>query len=157
LKSTSGETVAVKLSDQVRMSVRAPAGAGAIKPGVFLATTAKAQPDGTLVASEVRVFGESMRGVGEGHRPMPNDPGSTMTNATVATVSGGVRQARESTTSATVAAVAGSAGDQPLRMTLQYKGGEKVVVVPDDVQIMTQETGDRVMLVPGTHIVAYVA
>jgi len=156
LKSASGETLAVRLSDQARISVRAPTSAGAIKPGAYIATTATPQADGTLLASEVRVFGESLRGVGEGHRPIANEPGSTMTNATVASVSGGGK--RESMTNATVAAVTDSApGDHPLRMTVQYKGGEKVVVIPDSVQIMTQEMGDRSMLVPGTHIVAYVA
>jgi hypothetical protein len=155
LKSTSGETLAVKVSDQARLTLRAPTDASAIKPGAFIATTATPQPDGTLLASEVRVFGESLRGVGEGHRPMANLPGSTMTNATVASVSGGKR---ESTTNAKVDSVTEPApGEHSLRMTVQYKGGEKVVVVPDSVQIMTQETGDRSMLVPGTHIVAYVA
>lgn len=157
LKSTAGETLAVKLSDNARMTLRAPANASAIKPGAFIATTATPQPDGTLLASEVRVFGESLRGVGEGHRPMANLPGSTMTNATVASVSGGGKRAGDSMTNATVASVTDSAPGNPLRMTVQYKGGEKVVVIPDDVQIMTQEMGDRSMLVPGTHIVAYVA
>ena len=156
LKSTSGETLAVKLADQARINLRGPISASGIKPGAFVAVTATPQPDDTLLASDVRVFGESMRGVGEGHRPMANLPGSTMTNATVATVSGGGRH--ESMTNATVAAVTDSApGEHPLRMTVQYKGGEKTVVVPDTVQITTQETGDRSMLVPGTHIVAYVA
>jgi hypothetical protein len=156
LKSTTGEKLAVRLPDQARLTLRAPTDASAIKPGAFIATTATPQPDGTLLASEVRVFGESLRGVGEGHRPMANLPGSTMTNATVASVSGGGK--RESTTTATVAAVTGGgSGAQPLRMTVQYKGGEKTVVIPDSVQIMTQESGDRSMLVPGTHIVAYVA
>ena len=86
---------------------------------------------------------------------MANLPGSTMTNATVANVSGGGK--RESTTNATVASVTNAAPGDPLKMTVQYKGGEKVVVIPDSVQIMTQEMGDRSMLVPGTHIVAYVA
>ena len=156
VKSTSGETLGVKLSDKARMTVRGPTDASAIKPGAFIATTAAPQPDGTLLASEVRVFGESLRGVGEGHRPMANMPGSTMTNATVSSVSGGGK--RDSTTNATVASVTNSApGDHPMKMTVQYKGGEKVVVIPDSVQIMTQEMGDRSMLVPGTHIVAYVA
>lgn len=156
VKATSGETLGVKLSDKARMTLRGLTDASAIKPGAFIATTATPQPDGTLLASEVRVFGESLRGVGEGHKPMANLPGSTMTNATVADVSGGGK--RESTTNATVAAVTGpGSGDHPLRMTVQYKGGEKIVVIPDSVQIMTQEMGDRSLLVPGAQIVAYVA
>ena len=38
---------------------------------------------------EVHVFPESMRGTGEGHRPMDAAPGSTVTDATVASVTVG--------------------------------------------------------------------
>jgi len=37
-------------------------------------------------------------------------------------------------------------------MTLKYKDGEKSIVVPEDVPIVTFEPGDKAMLVPGAHI-----
>src|SRR5262249_5810766 len=53
-----------------------------IGPGTFVGTAARAQGDGTFRALEVHIFPETMRGTGEGHRPM-EAPGTTMTNASV--------------------------------------------------------------------------
>jgi hypothetical protein len=157
LRSSAGENLAIKLSDQLRMSERSPAGAGVIRQGAYVGTTAVPQPDGTLLASEVHVFPESMRGTGEGHRPMPPESGgaqaSTMTNATVTGVAGG--KTGNTMTNATVSNVA--SGERAFRMTLTYKGGEKIVVVPEGVPIVMTGVADRTSLVPGAHVIAYVA
>ena len=151
LKTSAGERLDIRLSDQARLTMRSPIDKSAIGQGVYLGTTAAPQPDGTLVASEVHIFAEAMRGTSEGHRPMPNDPVNTMTNATVASVS-----ADKVPEAARVATVAASAeGHRALRMTLHYKGGEKVVIVPDDTPIVMMEMGERGMLVPGAHVVVY--
>ena len=152
LKTTSGEKLDIRLSDQARLTARSPIDRSAIRQGVYLGTTAAPQPDGTLIASEVHLFAEAMRGTGEGHRPMPNDRGNTMTNATVANVSGD--KTPDATGTATVVG-ASSQADRALRMTLHYKGGEKVVIVPDNTPIVMTEMGERDMLVPGAHVVVY--
>jgi hypothetical protein len=154
LKADSGQRVAVKLADRYTVSARSHADWTKIIPGAFLGTTAVPGPDGTLTAVEVHVFPESMRGTGEGHRPMDAAPGSTMTNATVASVAVGAQAsaaAGRTMTNATVAAIAG--GDQERRMTLRYNGGEKVVVIPKDTPIVMVEPGDPSMLVAGAHVV----
>jgi hypothetical protein len=151
LKADSGQTVALKLADKVSISARAHADATKIVTGAFLGTTAVPGPDGTLVASEVHIFDESMRGTGEGHRPMDPASGSTMTNATVASVSANRPGAGRTMTNATVAAV--TSDDQERRMTLRYTGGEKVVVVPKDTPVVTVEPGDASLLVVGAHVV----
>ena len=74
-----------------------------------------------------------------------------MTNATVASVAVGGQAAARTMTNATVAAVSG--GDQETRMTLRYKGGEKVVAIPKDTPIVMVEAGDPSMLVPGAHVI----
>jgi hypothetical protein len=153
LMSKPGQPLAIRLADQVRISARSPLDIGAIKEGDYLGTTAAPQPDGTLLASEVHVFAEAMRGTSEGHRPMANEPGSTMTNATVASLSRGRRQ--DAANDATVAIVSNAVPGE-LRMTLRYKDGEKVVVVPGNVPVVMMEAGDRSLLVPGVHVVAYV-
>ena len=43
--------------------------------------------DGRIHAVELRIFPESLRGVGEGQRPWDVRPEGVMTNATVGTVS----------------------------------------------------------------------
>ena len=152
LKADGGQTLAVKLPAHYTISARSQADRSKIAPDTFLGTTAVPGPDGTLTAVEVHIFPESMRGTGEGHRPMDTATGSTMTNATVASV--GVGQsatAGRTMTNATVATVAG--GEQERRMTLRYKGGEKVVAIPKDTPIVMVEPGDPSMLVPGAHVV----
>jgi hypothetical protein len=103
-----------------------------ITPGAFVGAASMPQPDGTHAALEVLLFPEARRGSGEGHYPWDLQPGSMMTNATVADVAS-VEKGR--------------------RMTLKYKDGEQVVVVPPDAPIVTFEPGDRAMLKAGAHVI----
>jgi hypothetical protein len=155
VKTAGGQAVTVKLADNFRLSVRSAADVTKLAPGTYVGTTAVPQTDGTLLAREVHVFPESMRGTGEGHRIMDAEPGSTMTNATIASVGGHGAAARGTATNATVAEVSGASGGHTL--TLAYKGGEKVVVVPGNVPIVMVEPADRSLLVPGAHVVVYAA
>ena len=152
VRTAPGQTVAVRLTDDVRVSARSAAPPGAIAAGAFIGTTAIPQPDGTLSAVEVHVFPESMRGTGEGHRPMAIEPGSTMTNATVTSVTGtGQGVLRNTMTNATVTDVA--PGGVGRRVTLKYNGGEKTVVIGGSVPVVMIEPGDVSMQVPGAHVV----
>jgi hypothetical protein len=156
VKTNAGQTVTVRMGDNLRVSARAAANLDTLAAGAFIGTTAIEQPDGTLKAVEVHVFPESMRGTGEGHRPMDTEPGSTMTNATVTNVAAAPKPAVRSTmTNATVASVAPGGGAR--KLTLQYKGGEKTVVVGDGVPVVMVEPGDPSMLVPGAHVVVTAA
>jgi hypothetical protein len=156
LRIGSGEVVTVQLADNVRVSARSAASLAAIAPGAYIGTTAVPRPDGTLAAVEVHVFPESMRGTGEGHRPMDVGAGSTMTNATVASVvAAGTAPSRNTMTNATVASVAASG--QERRITLKYKDGEKVVTIDQTVPVVMIEPGDASMLVPGAHVLVTTA
>jgi hypothetical protein len=104
-----------------------------ITPGTFLGTAARAQPDGGFRALEVHIFPESMRGTGEGHRPM-EAAGTTMTNASVEAL---VQRA-----------------DGPM-LTLRHKDGETRVWVPTDTPILRFGPGDTSLLVPGASIVVF--
>ena len=132
VKERGGEIVTLALADNLSVSEMLPIELSALQPGAFIGTAAMPQPDGTLRALGVTVFPESARGSGEGHRPWDLQPGSTMTNATVADLAGGA---------------------QGRRLTLKYKDGEKTVVVPDDVQAVTFRPADRTLLVPGARVI----
>jgi hypothetical protein len=54
-----------------------------IKPNDFIASAAVRGADGKLHSTELRIFPDTMRGVGEGQRPMNDARNQTMTNATV--------------------------------------------------------------------------
>jgi hypothetical protein len=55
-----------------------------IKPGDFVASGGVRGTDGKIHAVEMRIFPESMRGVGEGQRPWDVKPEGVMTNAGIA-------------------------------------------------------------------------
>jgi hypothetical protein len=131
VKSRAGEALTVKLADNYAVSAVVKRDLANIVPGTFIGTATLPNADGTLQALEVLIFPEAARGSGEGHYPWDLQPGSMMTNATVFDV---------------------VAIDAAHRMTLKYKDGEKVVLVPPGAPIVTFEPGDRAMLVPGAHV-----
>jgi len=131
VRTRAGEALTVKLADNFAVSAIARRNLAAVVPGAFVGTATMPNADGTRRALEVLVFPESARGSGEGHYPWDLEPGSMMTNATVSDV---------------------VAVDAARRMTLRYKDGEQVVVVPPDAPVVTFEPGDRSMLVPGAHV-----
>jgi hypothetical protein len=129
--ATADGPALIRLVPPVVVTGATRASLGDIGPGTFLGTAARVQPDGTLRALEVHVFAESMRGTGEGHRPM-EAPGTTMTNATVDAL---VERA-----------------DGPL-LTLRHKDGVTQVLVPPDAPIVRLGPGDASLLVPGASII----
>jgi hypothetical protein len=82
----------VNLADGVKVYGVVKASAADIKPGAYVGVGAMPQTDGSQKAIQVVIFADSMRGIGEGHRPWDR-PGSTMTNGTVEAVVGTVIRA----------------------------------------------------------------
>ena len=68
VKTRSGDTVKVALTDKPLFVAMAKVSMADIKPGMFVGTTALPQADGSLRAVEVHIFPEAMRGTGEGHQ-----------------------------------------------------------------------------------------
>jgi hypothetical protein len=132
LKGTDGAAVRLTLTNDVLVVAVVKASMGDIKENTFLGSAAMPQTDGTQRALEVHIFPEQMRGTGEGHRPYPAVPNSTMTNGTAL--------------GATVTGVDGST------ITVKYKDGEKKIVVPPEAPIVTFVPGDRSLLKPGTGV-----
>lgn len=126
-----GDTVSLKLADTVGIRWIEPIKVSAIKPGSFIGTAAVAQPDGTLKALEIQVFPESMRGVGEGHRPWDLGANSSMTNGTVGDLK--VSKGR--------------------MLTLTYKGGEQKVFVPPKAPVITYAPATKAALTKGAHVI----
>ena len=120
-KSSNDEGLTVKLADKVLVVAVVKASLAEIKPGLYIGSGAMPQPDGSQKALEVRIFAESMRGTGEGHRPWDGAPNSTMTNGTVGASVSGV--------------------DGPM-VTVQYKDGEKKIIVGPNVPIVRYEIAD---------------
>ena len=131
LTTRDGKKTELAIAPDVAITAILAAKITDIKPGTYIGTAAVTESDGTLRALEIQVFPESMRGVGEGHRPWDLGPQSTMTNGTVGDVV--VANGR--------------------KLTLRYKDGEKTVVVPESAPIITYEPGTQAMLIPGAHVI----
>jgi hypothetical protein len=129
VKARDGD-VKVNVTDNVAVFGVVKATIADVKPGAFIGVGAMPQPDGSQKAIRIMIFAESQRGLGEGHRPW-NQPGSTMTNATVDT---------------TVASVDGQV------VMVKYRDGEKKVVIPPGLEIQQYVPGDKSELKPGASI-----
>jgi hypothetical protein len=127
----SGQSHSLPIAENFSVSEVVPIEPAAIKPGSYIGTAAMPGADGALTALEVLVFPEAARGTGEGHVPWDLQPGSTMTNATVAEV---------------------TAVPQGRSMKLRYKDGEKTVTVPENVPVVTFNPGHKGMIVPGAKV-----
>lgn len=132
-KSTKGEELKLNLADKALVVAVVKASMAEIKPGLFIGSGAMPQPDGSQKALEVHIFAESMRGAGEGFGPWDGAPNSTMTNGTVGASVSGV--------------------DGPV-VTVQYKDGEKKIIVGPNVPIVRYEIADAGAIRPGAPFTA---
>jgi hypothetical protein len=139
VKSREGDTLKVKLADEVKVVALVKSSLADIKPNSFVGSTAMPQPDGTWKAVEVHIFPEEMRGTGEGDRPYDYKPQSTMTNGTVNSLA-------KTTMTGTVA------NEEGTTLTLDYKGGSKKIDVTPQTVIVSYVPGTREELKPGASI-----
>jgi len=131
IKANNGQVMNVKLADNYVVVGIAKASLADVASGKFIGTTTVGERDGALVALEVHIFPENMRGTGEGHYDWDLRPNSKMTNANVANVT--------------------SMGKDRV-LTVQYKGGEKKVLVPEKAVIVSFTPTERSELKPGAKV-----
>jgi Domain of unknown function (DUF5666) len=145
VKSQDGQVVSITVPPDLKVMANAKASLADIKPGDFVGSAADKGPDGKLLAEEVHIFPEAMRGTGEGHRPMGPDPNRTMTNGTV-TMAGPEDQTMTNGT------VSGVSGGSSRTIVLKYKDGEQAIEVAPDTPIVIRVLGDRSLLKPGAAV-----
>jgi hypothetical protein len=132
VKSRSGETLTVKLAEPPRISAMVKASQDEIKEGSFIGVSAMPQPDGTQKAFAIHVFMDSQKGVvADRFSEWDSRPGSTMTNANVATT------------------VSGKDGQDLL---VKYKDGEKKVLIPPGTPIAKYVPGNAGDLKVGSKV-----
>jgi hypothetical protein len=143
MRTTEMQQITVSMGAQTRVVDTVNITLADIKSGDFLGTTAS-PVDGKLIASEVHVFDEALRGTGEGHYPW-TQPGSTMTNGAVATMTNGAV-----TTQGTA-----QKSDVGLTMTVTYKGGQQTVTVPRGTPVTRVAVVDASRLKPGMRVTVF--
>lgn len=131
VKTRDGASEKIALAKDWDVLLVSPVPLSSIKPQSFIGTAALPAADGRLRALEVVVFPAFARGLGEGHYPWDLMPRSSMTNATVGTVTGqGANRV----------------------LTVRYKGGEQTILVPEGVPIVTFAPAARDLAKPGAKI-----
>ena len=132
IKSRTGENLTVKLAEPMRVSAMVKSSLADIKEGTFIGVSAMPQPDGSQKAYAVHIFLDSQKGVvADRFSEWDSRPGSTMTNANVATT------------------VSGNDGQNLL---VKYKDGEKKVIIPAGIPIAKYEPGTAADLKVGAKI-----
>lgn len=113
VKTKEGTAYKIRLADNAPVNQIVKAALSDIKDGSYIAVTAMPQPDGSQKATAIYIFPPNVH-PGEGFGPWDFAPGSTMTNATVASQ------------------VTGTDGHT---LTVKYKDGEKKIIVPPNAEI----------------------
>jgi hypothetical protein len=132
VKTRGGTALKMIVTDDTKINVLSPLKMSDIKQGSFVGVTAVRRRHGaSLLAREVHLFPEELRGTGEGHREWDLEPGSTMTNANVEAI------------------VNTNNGKE---LTLVYEGGSQKIAVPKDVPIVTFKPADKSLLKAGAQV-----
>jgi len=131
VKSDDGATETLKTAPKLLVVQNKPAKLSDIKPNDFVASAAVRGPDGKLHSTELRIFPDAMRGVGEGQRPMNDARNQTMTNATV-----------------TGTAIVGGSNN----IKVQYKGGESELILDPGVPVTAIVPADKGMVKAGAKV-----
>lgn len=128
VKTREGNSTAIKLNDNWKVTGVVKASFNDIKPGDFVGIASLPKSRGGDGALEVLIFPAAMKGTGEGSYPWDLKPNSTMTNATVSNAVKGV---------------------DGRNITVTFHGREKVISVAEDTAVVTFGAAAQSDLKPG--------
>ena len=164
IKTDDGKTEAVMLNDKTRFVGVTKSSLDQINKDSYIGTATK-DVGNKLIALEVVIFPEAMRGAGDGHYdwdPLPDHTlaggstvSSTMTNGNVSVAAPAGGKVNSSMTNGNVATAAASGGAKQLTVT--YKGGEQQILVPPNVPVVMLAPGSRDALKDGAAVVVTTA
>jgi hypothetical protein len=132
IQSDTG-AVTVTLTQPFHVYTRGPSDLAHVKENTFIGVTTVKQSDGSEKATEIHIFPEELRGVGEGSRmmtPQASSAASRMTNGKVSAsrmTNGTASQSRMSNGS--VSSTNGTS------LVVQYAGGSQTVSVPPNISV----------------------
>ena len=152
--STPGGSLHVTVSQPIKVYSRQSGDLSRVTDHSFVGVTSVSEPDGTQRATEIHVFPEELRGLGEGSRPMTAPAAgarSTMTNGSVANsrMTNGAAHMTNGAARMTNGASHGVSGGT---MTVEYNGGSQTIKVPPGVTV-TVIAPTSAKLTPGTNVI----
>ena len=130
-KDEGGASETFKLAQNALVLQIKPATLADIKPNDFVASAAMRGADGKLHSTELRIFPDAMRGLGEGQRPMNDPRNQTMTNATV-----------------TGAAIVNGSNN----IKVKFEGGESELIVDPGIPVSRIDTADKSLVKSGVNV-----
>ena len=164
IKTDDGKTDTVMLTDKTRFIAVTKSSLEKIDKDSYIGTATK-DVGNKLIALEVVIFPEAMRGAGDGHYdwdPLPDHTlaggsavSSTMTNGTVSSAAAAGGKVNSTMTNGNVATSAAAGGAKQLTVT--YKGGEQQILVPPNVPIVMLAPGKRDDMKEGSKVVVTTA
>ena len=159
VRTDLGQNVPVMLPDKTRYLKVAPSSLDHVDPGAYIGTATKSIGD-QLIALEVVVVPPSLNGMGEGHYAWDRLPDTTlsagsttssaMTNGTVSAAAPASGTVDSAMTNGTVSSANASGGAK--QITVTYKGGKQVIIVPPTAPIVTYQLGEKAELTAGTAV-----
>ena len=166
LTTTDGKAITLGLTDQTKYAGLAKSSLDEVQPGDFIGTATKGPPN-FMVALEIVIFPESMRGTGEGQYPWDSIPdttqgtastttSSTMTNGTVDTSHPltGPTDVNSTMTNGTVSRGEVSGGGRTI--TVSYtdpktkQTGHAKVLLPPTAPVVLVHPADQAIVTQGT-------
>ena len=141
VNGAGGAVTKIALSPETRVSEVSKGDLSALKAGQFVGVAGTPQPDGSQRAISVHIFPPGVKPAEGPPQPYdlgPSSPNSTMTNATVDSIS---------------AAQIGSIQGQ--KMILTYPSGQTTIVITPQTQILTVTPGTKADLTTGAHVVLF--
>ncbi len=130
--TTSGTDEAVYLTGATGYLTVTKSSLDHIDPGGYIGTATKSIGD-KLVALGVLIFPPAMKGASEGHFNWDPVPDTTL--------SGGAGTVTSTMTNGTVSSAGASGGAK--QITVTYKGGEQIVLVPPTAPVVTVAPGGK--------------
>lgn len=128
---TDTSSVTVKVAPPLQVFSRGTGDLAHVTPNSFIGVTTVKQPDGSERATEIHIFPEALRGLGEGSRMMTPAAGagaSSPSRMTNGSVSGSAAPASRMS-NGSVASTNGST------MVVQYAGGSQTVTIPPNTPV----------------------
>ena len=158
-RTALGQNAPVMLPDKTHYLKVAPSSLDHVDPGAYIGTATKSIGD-QLIALEVVVVPPSLNGMGEGHYAWDRLPDTTlsagsttssaMTNGTVSAAAPASGTVDSAMTNGTVSSANASGGAK--QITVTYKGGKQVIIVPPTAPIVTYQLGEKAELTAGTAV-----
>jgi hypothetical protein len=136
LKTDSGNVTLAK-SQPFHIYTRAPSVLANVKESSFVGVTSVKQADGSERATQINIFPEELRGIGEGSRMMGPSSGGSGSGSGNRMTNGSVSGSRMTNGTATQSRMSNGSVSSTNGSTLvvQYAGGSQTVTVPPNTPV----------------------